>query len=75
MVNMHKHAPWRKSVLVPFWTLQLLLELLLIAVLGLAEGVLVNYDDFHNNDEIIDENTINHATHMSVPLLHLLVLN
>jgi hypothetical protein len=64
MANTHKHAPWRKSVLVPFWALQLLLELLLIGVLGLAEGVLVNYDDFNNNDEIIDENTINHATHM-----------
>ncbi|KAH6706240.1 hypothetical protein BKA61DRAFT_492515 [Leptodontidium sp. MPI-SDFR-AT-0119] len=43
----HSHAPWRKSILIPFWTIQLGLELVMIALLALAVGVLV-YDN--NND-------------------------
>ena len=52
MANDHKHSPWRKSVLVPFWTVQLLFMLVFIALLGLALGVLVTYD---NNDEDWDD--------------------
>lgn len=50
MKDQHKHAPWRKTVLVPFWTIQLLLELVMIGLMGLALGVLVNWDrDFENS--------------------------
>ena len=48
MANDHKHSPWRKSVLVPFWTVQLFFMLVFIVLLGLSLGVLVTYD---NNDE------------------------
>jgi hypothetical protein len=51
MANTHKHSPWRKSVLIPFWTLQLLLEFLMIALFALAIDVLVNY---FNGDETIN---------------------
>ena len=42
----HKHAPWRKSVLIPFWTIQLLFELLMIAALALAVDVVTYYDEY-----------------------------
>ncbi|KUJ13875.1 uncharacterized protein LY89DRAFT_672147 [Mollisia scopiformis] len=47
MRSHHAHAPWRKSVLIPFWSIQLLVGLLDLALLGLAVGVIVNWD---NND-------------------------
>ncbi|KAK0111254.1 hypothetical protein ONS95_001626 [Cadophora gregata] len=58
----HSHAPWRKTILIPFWTIQLGLELIMIALLSLAVGVLVHYD---NNDSFYysdsDEDTIEKA--------------
>lgn len=47
----HSHAPWRKAILIPFWVVQLALELLMIALLALAVGVLVRWDD---NDSFND---------------------
>lgn len=49
MGSYHAHAPWRKAVLVPFWTIQLLLELLDLALLALAVGVIVTW--VKNKDE------------------------
>lgn len=40
----HKYAPWRRAILVPFWVLQILLMLAISALLGLAIGVLNQYD-------------------------------
>ncbi|CZR58459.1 uncharacterized protein PAC_08351 [Phialocephala subalpina] len=49
MGSYHAHAPWRKAVLIPFWTIQLLLELLDLALLALAVGVIVTW--VKNKDE------------------------
>ncbi|PVH74037.1 hypothetical protein DL98DRAFT_40463 [Cadophora sp. DSE1049] len=60
----HSHAPWRKTILIPFWTIQLGLELIMIALLALAVGVLVsydndNYDNYYYSDS--DEDAIEKA--------------
>jgi hypothetical protein len=68
----HKHAPWRKAFLIPFWVLQLLLELLLIALLALAESALVLWQQDINDD--VDDgslpsdfnNVVDSADHMYV---------
>lgn len=52
MGSYHAHAPWRKAVLIPFWTIQLLLELVDLALLALAVGVIVTWE--HNNDNCGD---------------------
>lgn len=52
MGSYHAHAPWRKAVLIPFWTIQLLLELLYLALLALAVGSIVTWE--HNNDNCGD---------------------
>ncbi|KAH7333370.1 hypothetical protein BKA65DRAFT_43388 [Rhexocercosporidium sp. MPI-PUGE-AT-0058] len=53
----HSHAPWRKTILIPFWTVQLGLELIMIALLALAVGVLVHYDnDNYDNYFYSDSN-------------------
>ncbi|KAL2065740.1 hypothetical protein VTL71DRAFT_3410 [Oculimacula yallundae] len=58
----HSHAPWRKSVLIPCWTVQLGLELIMIGLLSVAVGVLVHYDnqdyDYYSGE---DEKTIEKA--------------
>ena len=41
----HKHAPWRKSVLIPFWVVQLIFELVIIAALALSVAAVEYYDD------------------------------
>lgn len=41
----HSHAPWRKAILIPFWTLQLGFELLIIGLIALAAGFLNRYFD------------------------------
>ena len=68
----HKHAPWRKTFLVPFWVFQLVLELLLIALLALAESVLVLWRQ-DISDEVDDgslpsdfNNITDNADHMYV---------
>ncbi len=50
----HSHAPWRKAVLVLFWVVQLLLELVMIALLALAVGVLVTYSDDYDYDDNVE---------------------
>lgn len=75
MANDHKHSPWRKSVLIPFWTVQLFFMLVFIALLGLALGVLVTYDsndeDWDNSrfDNIPDpEHVLHEAKNIFVPV-------
>lgn len=45
MASGHKFPPWRRAILVPFWTLQLALMLGIIALLALATGVLATQYD------------------------------
>lgn len=68
MVKTHKHAPWRKSVLVPFWVIQLLFELLLIGDLALAENILINFENYYSDSDSlpIDDSTIDSAMNMCV---------
>jgi hypothetical protein len=51
MAPNHIHAPWRKGILLPFWILQLLFEILIIGLLAFALSVLVIG---HKNVETID---------------------
>jgi hypothetical protein len=52
----HSHAPWRKAILIPFWTLQLGFEFLMIAVVALAAGYLSTYVDGSDYDQVVDDN-------------------
>jgi hypothetical protein len=52
----HSHPPWRKSILIPFWTLQLGFELLLIGVVAVAAGYLSRYVDDSSYSEVVNEN-------------------
>jgi hypothetical protein len=56
MASHHSHAPWRKSILIPFWTLQLGFELLMIGLLAVAIGVLVYWQ--HNDEEVDSDSPI-----------------
>ncbi|TVY56152.1 hypothetical protein LCER1_G002574 [Lachnellula cervina] len=49
MASQHAHAPWRKTVLIPFWTIQLGFTLAFIALLAVAMGVLVAWKQTDNN--------------------------
>lgn len=62
----HSHAPWRKAILIPFWVVQLGLELIMIALLALAVGVLVHYDNNNDYDyyNSVDENDVERAGKM-----------
>lgn len=63
MANTRSHSPWRKTVLVPFWILQILLEILMIGTFGLALGVLAKYtaDSVDADGNItIDNTTVNY---------------
>jgi len=40
----HKHAPWRKSVLIPAWIVQLFFEFWMVVIMGLALGVVIAND-------------------------------
>jgi hypothetical protein len=42
----HSHAPWRKAILIPFWVLQLGLEIYMMVVLALSVNSL-----YHNVNE------------------------
>ncbi|RDW61448.1 hypothetical protein BP5796_11340 [Coleophoma crateriformis] len=50
MATNHAHAPWRKSVLIPFWTLQLLFLLLMLVLLVMVLVVADVVVDELNND-------------------------
>jgi hypothetical protein len=63
MGSYHAHAPWRKAVLIPFWTIQLLVGLLDLALLGLAVGIIVNWE--HNNDDCADTFDCNYNDNVS----------
>jgi len=66
-MSSHKHAPWRKSVLIPCWVVQLILLLALIGESALALAV-VNDEYFYNefNEYEVRKNVFN----VYVPLLH-----
>lgn len=49
MGSYHAHAPWRKAILIPFWTIQLLIGLLDLALLGLAVGIIVTWENDNDN--------------------------
>lgn len=51
----HSHAPWRKAILIPFWTLQLGFELLMIGLLALSVGYLSNYVNDSSYSEVVDD--------------------
>ena len=73
MANDRKHSPWRKSVLIPFWCIQIFFMLLFIALLGLALGVLDTYEN--NNDEDWDNTQFDnvsdpeHVVHVATDLI------
>jgi hypothetical protein len=52
MAPAHSHAPWRKSILIPFWTLQLLFELLMIGLLAFALSVIFTWQ---SNGKVLDD--------------------
>ncbi|TVY36557.1 hypothetical protein LSUB1_G005831 [Lachnellula subtilissima] len=71
MVSQHAHAPWRKTVLIPFWTIQMGFMLAFIALLAVAAGVLVVWKQTDNMDDDLDEvpdHTITMASHIVIPI-------
>ncbi|KAH8601918.1 hypothetical protein B0O99DRAFT_607738 [Bisporella sp. PMI_857] len=44
-MSSHKYAPWRRSVLIPFWIVQILFELIIVAALGLSLGAVGYFDN------------------------------
>jgi hypothetical protein len=67
MSSQHKHAPWRKAVLIPFWCIQLFFELLDIIVLGLAVGVVNEWHNEYDDDNgVIVTDTVDTAYKMYV---------
>lgn len=64
MGSTHAHAPWRKAVLIPFWTIQLLIGLLDLAILALAVGVIVNWSN--NNGDNLDWSDVSTEAKMYV---------
>lgn len=80
MGSSHAHAPWRKAVLIPFWTIQLLVGLLDLALLGLSVGIIVTWE--HNNDNCGDgidcnfnDTDVSTEAKMYVPIgLHFLLI-
>jgi hypothetical protein len=61
MAGSHKYPPWRRVILVPFWTLQILFMIIMIGILALAVGVLnAAYDPnkdygFGSDDKAVDD--------------------
>ncbi len=51
----HAHAPWRKAILIPFWTLQLGFEILMIGLVAIAAGYLSHYVD-ESSYSVVDDN-------------------
>lgn len=41
----HKFPPWRRIILVPFWTVQLLLMIIIIGLLATSTALLHKYYD------------------------------
>lgn len=39
-LSSHKYPPWRRVILVPFWTLQLLLMIIIVGLLATATAIL-----------------------------------
>ena len=72
MASRHAHAPWRKAVLIPFWTIQMFFMLVFIGLLAVAAGVLVSWEK--NDDEYeeelngVSDDAINKASRMYVLL-------
>lgn len=54
----HKHAPWRKSVLIPCWTVQLFFEVWNVALLS-AGLALIAKDNYEVNGEEYSKPVIN----------------
>lgn len=55
VASYHSHAPWRKAILIPFWTLQLGFEILMIGLVAVAAGYLSHYGD-ESSYSVVDEN-------------------
>ena len=73
MATGHKYPPWRRAILVPFWTLQTLFMIIIIGIFAFAVGYLQqNYDKntdygFGSSDDTVDE-AVDIATNMFVLL-------
>lgn len=70
MAKAHKYPPWKRAILVPFWTLQILFMLIIIGLLALAVGVLLQYDEnedygLGSSDSAVDA-AVNTSTKMYV---------
>ncbi|KAF2091903.1 hypothetical protein K490DRAFT_53072 [Saccharata proteae CBS 121410] len=58
MPRAYQTSPWLKRVLIPFWVVRLLLMVLVVAVFGLALGLLANHkhtsasDSHHDSDGV-----------------------
>lgn len=58
MASHHKHAPWRKVVLVPFWIVQIFCMLCFIAIFAYLEEASWRPDedgDVFNDDKYVKE--------------------
>ncbi|TVY21591.1 hypothetical protein LARI1_G000159 [Lachnellula arida] len=62
MASQHAHAPWRKTVLIPFWTIQLGFMLAFIGLLAVATGVLAAWKQTDNMGDFLDEESDNAVT-------------
>ncbi|KAF4632775.1 hypothetical protein G7Y89_g5340 [Cudoniella acicularis] len=73
MGSKHNHAPWRKAVLIPFWILQLLFMLIMIALLGLSIGLLVTWEKDNDSDsdltyDGLTEDAVEKTVHIIAPV-------
>lgn len=62
MVNTHIHTPWRKSILIPFWVLQLGLSLFMIGTYALALGLVARYNSDDDSEIDINGQTFDYDT-------------
>ena len=68
MASSHAYAPWRRALLVPFWFIQLLLEVIMIILLALSAGSLANPEnknDVVEPDGLGDTNLNNNAINIA----------
>ncbi|TVY43701.1 hypothetical protein LOCC1_G004781 [Lachnellula occidentalis] len=71
MASQHAHAPWRKTVLVPFWTIQLGFMLAFIALLAVAVRVLGVWKQTDNTDDYLDgvsDHAVTVTSHIVIPI-------
>jgi len=74
MASSHKHAPWRKAILIPLWVIQLLLEGTLIITSAVTIAILASWDENYDGDGVysdgiygeMDHQTVHNLTHVYV---------